>query len=78
MFNKSSQYNRIIAIMFFLWILCCKNSFCQVDNPCSGTDPDMECPIDSGTIVLVAAGLVFGYYKAAKQIDKKTSEKFRK
>jgi len=36
----------------------------DLDLPCGGTDPYATCPLDTGTFLLVIAGLSFGAYAA--------------
>lgn len=39
----------------------------QSINPCSDTDPDNPCPIDSWVILLVAASSIFAIYTLLKR-----------
>lgn len=34
-------------------------------QPCDGVDPDLACPLDGGTLALMAAGALFGIKKLA-------------
>jgi len=52
-----------------LLMLTTATLFAQVDNPCTGDDPDGNCPLDSWVIVFAAVALVL----AALHLHRKQS-----
>ena len=59
----------VVIIMVFSMFLFSGYCFAQdlvPDNPCDGTDPDLECPIDSGTVIFVTVTLTYGFIKLSK------------
>lgn len=59
-----TSLKKILFIFSIAFFTLCGSAMAQVD-PC--TDPDVPCPIDGGTALLVAAGLAVGIRKARQQ-----------
>lgn len=65
--NNRQQFALKLVLITLVLLFSGYYSFAQdsndLNNPCSGTDPDMACPIDGGTLILVLVILIFSFLK---------------
>lgn len=66
--NIKSTTLKTTVIFFLLSFLLTSFSFAQgLTTPCNGGDPDVDCPIDSGIIVLFIVAVIYTFMKIYKR-----------